>query len=131
MSKRHSKEHARRKRISRLNGTTEKIKGSAVHHVWSQAHLTRAQAAWRRTNDPRTAAIKFKEFCTARPDENPDYIPVAWRTFTDRLIAINRVVERVNEEEEQAVQETVVETPVKKTRKPRAKKETAQETTQA
>lgn len=146
MAKRHSKEHSRRKRASRSNGTTEKTytggrqdqrrgSGNAKHVKHSQADLTRAYQAWRRTSDARAVSIKFQEFVAGRPDTNPDYVPLAWLSTLQRINDRHMRAEQDRLEEERIAaeaqaqvlleQEQAAAAPVKKARKPRAKKSEA------
>jgi hypothetical protein len=150
MARRHSKEHSRRKRISRSSGNPDertrtsrpgKQLGNAKHLKHSQADLTRAQQAWRLTRDPRCTSIKFQEFCEARPDQNEDYIPRAWQGFLGRIVERNAQARMIAlrdeyEAEQERIRATTIEDaiaqaefvpePAKKQRKPRAKKSAAQ-----
>lgn len=152
MSKRFSREHARRRRASLSNNSTQKTKGNGQHVEHSQAPITRAYQSWRKTSDVRASAIRFREFEAARPDENADYVPLSWSGFLGKLAdrklqaesqerAVLEATRMEAEERERRIQDVLadpvkvaqaleaaaIDFAAKKVRKPRAKKVVAAE----
>lgn len=135
----------------RHRGTKNRRNSRNVHHNQSNvqkptsrhALVSRAYAAWRRSDDERVSSVGFNEFSQQRPDVNVLYEPAAWVRWYQRNVNALRAVQPVlvpadeteaheslvgigiiadAEIEHSLVIEPVVDAPVKKQRKPRAKK---------